>query len=235
MKLTEHLLKLSGVDYGTNSNSYAAVYDRGIVLFDCGYGEKQWRQMEQVLKDWGYETDQITHAFLTHAHFDHCRNAWRVNELGARLFSSESDRKLIEKGNPESEELFGVPWIPGKVDETVKDGEQFVFSDNLKVTVMETPGHSRGSLTFLVETDGVRALITGDAFWTVPVPPRDVVDVELGYMGSRDFSRRDYLRSMKQISELDFDLLLPGHYYSYRGVDMKELTRKAYEKAKKEG
>ena len=40
---------------------------------------------------------------------------------------------------------------------------------------------------------------------------------------------------MKQISELDFDLLLPGHYYSYRGVDMKELTRKAYEKAKKEG
>lgn len=224
MKLTEHLLKLSRVDYGTNSNSYAAVYDRGIVLFDCGYGEKQWRQMEQVLKDWGYETDQITHAFLTHAHFDHCRNVWRVNELGARLFSSESDRELIEKGNPESEELFGVPWIPGKVDETVKDGEQFVFSDNLKVTVMEKPGHSRGSLTFLVETDGVRALITGDAFWMVPVPPRDEVDVELGYMGSRDFSRRDYLRSMKRISELDFDLLLPGHYYSYRGSDLKENT-----------
>mgnify|MGYP003379101524 FL=1 len=100
---------------------------------------------------------------------------------------------------------------------------------------MEMPGHSRGSLAFLVEIDGKKALVTGDAFWTVPVPPRDEVDVELGYRGSRDFSRQDYLRSVKRISELDFDLLLPGHYYSYRGPDMKELTGKAYEKAKREG
>ena len=29
---------------------------------------------------------------------------------------------------------------------------------------------------------------------------------------------------MKRISELDFDLLLLGHYYSYRGPDLKENT-----------
>ena len=45
MKLTEHLLKLTGVEYETNSNCYALLYDGGVALLDCGYAEKQWTAM----------------------------------------------------------------------------------------------------------------------------------------------------------------------------------------------
>lgn len=231
MKITEHLLKLSGADYGTNSNSYGILYDGGIALIDCGYSELQWQMMEETLNTWGHSLSEVTHVFLTHGHFDHCYNAHRVNALGAKLLTSKADITLIEEGNPESEELFGISWIPAKVTETICEGQVFSFP-GASVTVMETPGHSMGSLSFLIEVDGIRAVTTGDMFWTIPVPPKDEVTVELGYMGSRDFSMPHFVESLKRISEMDFDLFLPGHYYIYRGPMLKGLTKLAYEKAK---
>ena len=82
MKLTEHLLKISGVEFETNSNCYALVWDGGLALIDCGYGEKQWRRMEAALNRWGHSLSEATHVFLTHAHFDHGGNAKRVNDRG---------------------------------------------------------------------------------------------------------------------------------------------------------
>lgn len=232
MKITEHLLKISGADYGTNSNTFAMVYEGGIVLIDCGYGDLQWKQMEDNLRFWGHSMEEITHVFLTHGHFDHCRNAHRINALGAKLLTSKEDVELIEKGNSESEALFGTPWIPAKVSQVVTDGEHFTFPGGAALTVLETPGHSMGSLSFLLEVDGIRALTTGDMFWTVPVPPKDEVTVELGFMGSRDFSLPHFVQSLHRIAQMDFDIFLPGHYYIYRGPQLKELTALAYEKAK---
>lgn len=232
MKITDHLLKISGVEYGTNSNNYAVIYDGGIVLIDCGYQETQWNRMCATLKNWNYSIHQVTHVFLTHGHFDHSANAWRVNALGAKLFTSMADAELIEEGNPESEKLFDSKWIPAKVGQVVHEGERFAFPGNAAVTVIETPGHSAGSLSFLIEVDGVRALCTGDMFWTVPLPPLDKVDIELGFTGSSDFCKKDYVDSLHRLTRMDFDILLPGHYYFYRGEDIRNIAASAYERAK---
>ena len=227
MKITEHLLKISGVEYETNSNCYALVYDGGIALIDCGYETKQWDTMCRVLSQWNLDMADVTHVFLTHAHFDHGGNARKVNELGARLLTSESDVRLIEEGNPESERLFGSPWIPAKVDQVLRDGDRFSFPGGSRITVLATPGHSAGSLSFLIETDHIRALCTGDMFWTVPKPPLDAISVELGFMGSEDFSLKDYRDSLEKLAKIPCDILLPGHYYFYRGTRVQEVIKEA--------
>ena len=236
MKLTDHLLKLTGVEYETNSNCYALLYSGGIVLLDCGYAEKQWAAMEGTLRRWGHSLSEATHVFLTHAHFDHGGNAWRVNELGAKLLTSQSDVALIEQGNPESERLFGTPWIPAHVDCVLHDGDRFDFPGGAAVTVLETPGHSAGSLSFLVEVDGVRAISIGDMFWPIPCPPEDRDDVELGFMGSEDFSMDALIASLDRLGHVKAELLLSGHYQVYYG-NVDHLTGLALQKAKaiKEG
>lgn len=231
MKITEHLFKVAGVEYGTNSNVYAISYDGGILLIDCGYQKEQWERMERCMEGWGLAVEEVTHVFLTHSHFDHAGNVWRVNRQGAKVLSSARDAEKIEHGNPEMEKLFGAKWICGKVDEILREGQRFEFPGAVAVQVLETPGHSGGSLSFLVEVDGVRAICTGDMFFVTPKPPEDSVGAELGYMGSEDFDLQAYVRSLGRLLEMEFDLLLPGHYYFYRGELAKEVVREAYEKA----
>lgn len=232
MKLSEHLLKISGVEYETNSNCYALLYEGGIALIDCGYSEAQWSRMEAALKRWGHSLDEVTHVFLTHAHFDHGGNAKKVNELGAKLLASEGDVYKIEVANPESERLFGSPLIPGKVDQVLRDGERFSFPGGAAITVIETPGHSAGSLSFLVEADGCRALATGDIFWPVACPPEDRDDVELGFMGSDDFSLDALIASLEELAAVQADILLSGHYHVFFG-DVPHMVRLALQTAQK--
>ena len=69
-------------------------------------------------------------------------------------------------------------------------------------------------------------------FFVTPFPPRDQDDVELGYMGSRDFSLTEFQASLGRLQKLEFDLLLPGHYYFYGGAEAGRLIARAYEKAR---
>lgn len=233
MKITEHLFKLTGVEYETNSNIYAVQYEKGIILIDCGYQEEQWYRMARCMKQWELNLQDITHVFITHSHFDHAGNVWRVNELGAEVFSSSADAEKIEHGNPEMEKLFGAKWKCGIVDHRIKENDRFSFPGDVTVTVLETPGHCEGELSYLLEVDGIRALCTGDQFFVTPFPPEDKVSVELGYMGSSDFNLSCFTTSLKRIKEMDFDVLLPGHYYFYRGEHVHYLLEQAYLQAKR--
>lgn len=232
MKISEHLFQVSGVQYETNSNIYAIQHNQGIVLIDCGFREEQWERLAACMRRWNLKLSDVTHVFLTHSHFDHAGNVWRVNQLGAKVLASADDAEKIEHGNPEMEELFGVPWICGKTDQILKDGDCFSFPGEVWLTVLETPGHSKGSLSFLIEVDGLRALCTGDMFFVAPLPPKDGNEVELGYMGSGDFSLRDFTASLERLQKLKVDLLLPGHYYFYGGEQADRLVARAWEKAK---
>lgn len=233
MKINERIYKVSGVEYGTNSNIYAIKYDGGIILIDSGYQEKQWNIMLECMCQWNMKPDDITHVFITHSHFDHAGNIWRANKLGAKVLASKIDAEKIENGNPEMEELFGSKWICGKVDEILAIENVYEFPGDVKIQVLGTPGHSSGSVSFLIDAGGDRALCIGDMFFVSPVPPKDEVESELGYMGSEDFSLEQFVESMEMFENLETDIILPGHYYFYKGVDTKKLIEDAYEKSKK--
>ena len=106
MQIARNIYKVSGVEYETNSNIYAISYDGGIALIDCGYQKDQWDRMNNAMRLFNLSINDVTHVFLTHAHFDHAGNVHRCNDLGIKVLASRGDAEKIAYGNPEMEKLF---------------------------------------------------------------------------------------------------------------------------------
>lgn len=103
---------------------------------------------------------------------------------------------------------------------TLADRE-VIEAAGLTITVLHTPGHTGDSVSFLVEHDGKRAMLTGD---TILGGGTTVLDPS-------DGSLRDYMNSLNRlIVEGDDCVMLPGH-----GPDHAELIPVArYYKAHRE-
>ncbi|SFD29852.1 MBL fold metallo-hydrolase [Flavobacterium phragmitis] len=104
---------------------------------------------------------------LTHAHADHQGSSKTICEtLNIPLLCSEAEKEFAESGNVFTEypnpnhiiSKFQKNFWAGKghsVAKTLKEGDQIGG-----FTVIETPGHSSGHLSFFREKDGI--LIVGD-------------------------------------------------------------------------
>lgn len=93
----------------------------------------------------------ITHALVTHRHFDHTNGLEPLRELQpVRVVVHEADADALQ----------GVP--PAEVTR-VKAGD-VVDVGGLKVRCIHTPGHTPGSQCFHVEADG-GALFSGDTLF----------------------------------------------------------------------
>jgi len=71
------------------------------------------------------------------------------------------------------------------------------------IGLMHTPGHSRGSMSVVVETDDLRYVIAGDA-----IPTRD--NLEKWRPPMINYDRSVALDSMRRIAEIA-DVIVPGH------------------------
>ena len=130
--------------------------------------------------------------FLTHGHFDHILALEAVMEAtGAPTYMSKQDSFM--SGKPNNPLDFannpGIHWC--------SEGDSIAVG-NLKIVVMETPGHSPGSLTLMCES----ALFTGDTLF------RDScgrTDLEGGNMDT-------LLMSLRRLAALEGDYeVYPGH------------------------
>jgi len=92
------------------------------------------------------------------------------------------------------------------VDGPIRAGDRFETGAG-QLVVIETPGHTRGSVSFLLEEDGI--LFSGDLISTA-YDPLALVVVEKeqdGWLNLYD----DYHASLDLLSDLDPALLFPGH------------------------
>lgn len=113
---------------------------------------------------------RIDRLILTHSHPDHIGAAHAIQAItGCRVLAGaaehtwieDTDRQARERPVPGFEILVGGPV---RVDQIVADGERLNLGGGLSLKVIGTPGHSAGSLSFLLASE--RALFSGDA---VPV------------------------------------------------------------------
>jgi hydroxyacylglutathione hydrolase len=112
---------------------------------------------------------------LTHGHLDHVAALGRLKDLyeqrGYKLAVAihTSDRKFLgpkaeethmEYIEPEERAIFGeFPVLP-KPDVKLRDGEKVLTTDLL---ILETPGHTPGSVCFYSEREGI--LFSGDTLF----------------------------------------------------------------------
>jgi glyoxylase-like metal-dependent hydrolase (beta-lactamase superfamily II) len=135
------------------------VYLVGDVLVDAGTRRAARRILRQIR---GYSVS--AHA-LTHAHPDHQGASHRVcEERGLALWCGEADAPAAEDGrlaarqpdhfmNHVAERLWAGP--PHRVDRRLREGDEVAG-----FTVLDTPGHSAGHVSYWRESD--RTLLLGD-------------------------------------------------------------------------
>jgi hydroxyacylglutathione hydrolase len=182
-------------------------YLAGDVLIDAGGRPDKNRILKQLR---GH--DVTAHA-LTHAHPDHQGSSHAVcTELGIPFLVPEldvpaaEDPEVIKQRQPDRwlpklmQALFAGPGH--KVDQVLREGDEVAG-----FTVLDTPGHSAGHVSFWRESD--RVLIAGDVVNTMhPFTMKRGLREPLDVFTPDPAENR---RSIKRIAGLEPSLLLVGH------------------------
>lgn len=99
---------------------------------------------------------------LTHGHFDHIMGVKELqNRFLVPVYAGKKEEELLS--NPEWNYSSGLSGgISLSVDKLVGDGEELTFGP-LTCRVIETPGHTRGSVCYYFEAE--KALFSGDTLF----------------------------------------------------------------------
>jgi len=137
---------------------------------------------------------------LTHCHHDHSGAAPALKEAtGARLMLSEKEVGCVGDELASVAYLFGQQAPEYKVDETLKEGMVLDIGE-WQLEVMETPGHSPGSLCLYERKEKV--LFSGDTVFP---------DGNIGRTDMFGGSTEELVSSIERLTELDVKIMYPGH------------------------
>ena len=143
----------------------------------------------------------LKYILLTHGHFDHIFGVHGLKEAsGAQVVIHEKDAgHLLDPKKSLAEGNFPEPQIPVAADITVKDGDRLYLGDEV-ITVLNTPGHTMGSVCYVLEND--RVILSGDTLFCMTAGRTDFAD------GSEEMM----IASLKRLIALEGDYrVLPGH------------------------
>ncbi len=205
MEITPDIHKIDGVRGG---NCYLAWTPQGIVLIDSGMPGNA-KRIVRYAKGFAKAGAAISYIVLTHADIDHVGSAAKLKELtGAQIALHFKDASILS-GRSRFKAVKGpigvmiriLGWLirfrPVKPD-IMLEGD----SELAGLKLISTPGHTQGSICVYLPG---KAVFAGDALRSDakgnPKPP------------SRRFSAdaAEALASLNTISNLHFEILLPGH------------------------
>lgn len=169
------------------------------VIIDCGaYYEAEQTAIVDYIKSSGMTP---VHLLATHGHFDHNFGNNAISEaFGLSPEISRHDKLLLECCSDQAE-AFGVslsePVIPA--GRLLENGDKITFGNHV-LQVIETPGHSQGSVVFYCEEE--KTAFTGDTLFR-------------GSIGRTDFvggSMLQIIQSLRMLAQLPDDtVVMPGH------------------------
>ena len=174
-----------------------------LVLIDAGAGWSADNILKNI-KQFGFNTEQISRILLTHCHIDHIGGAPEIRKRsGARLYIHDLDAEPVEKGDPvlTAANWYQTAFPPTPVDVKFTLQEEIIEIGQEQVVCLHTPGHTPGSISIYLDRDGKRVLFGQDLHGPL-----------LKEFGSR---LEDYDRSTKKLLALEADILCEGHFGIY--------------------
>ncbi len=203
------------------------------VLFDAGMtfmGPRYLQDLKSILGD----PSRITHLFLTHSHFDHCGAApflkrnipglkIAASKLAAEVWQRPQAIQFIRNLSKDMEEKFAslikdyhVSFNGLEVDLILRDGQEVTLPDGTKIQAIATPGHTKDALSFYLPQS--KTLIAGETAGSLD----RYYNIRPVFLSSY----KDYVQSLEKLQGLDGQLLILGHFYSWRG-NIKDFLMKA--------
>lgn len=155
------------------------------VLYEAGMAYSADRMIEHIKQELnGAPLDAV---ILSHSHYDHVsglpfvRQEWPEvvvygSEYAAKILDKPSVRAMMRRLSEDAAKGAGLAELPEydndaiHIDVTVKDGEILQIG-NTKIQVLETPGHTKCSLSYFVNDDVIMASETIGVFkggWYMP-------------------------------------------------------------------
>ena len=187
------------------SNMYLITGDTGIFVVDPSVSPER---AEEYCDLPGLSKGEchVRALLLTHGHHDHIKyvNEWQDAYPTAKIFFSSNDRDLLGNGYMNCSYMEGYEVLYDFKYSNLAGmyGQNLVKEEDISIKVYETPGHTMGSVCFLVTIGGEDLLFTGDTVFR-------------GSVGRTDMpggSGKDIMESVKRLSKLDPGLkIYPGH------------------------
>ncbi len=145
---------------------------------------------------------KVKMVLMTHLHFDHAASARYVaDKYGVAVYASSADRDL-GKALPSQMRMFGMGADMSPLDIDVLIDENYALSLNgEEIKILETPGHTQGSVAFYLPDSGV--VFVGDTLFCQSIGRTDLPGGDYGQIV-------DSIK--KKLYALPGDtLVLPGH------------------------
>jgi len=217
-KLTEHLFV-----YHSHINIGIVRAGDKALLIDCGNAS-----VMNVLPDLGINS--VDRIIFTHHHRDQACGAHLFAAHGARISVPAAERDYFDKVSVywnDPKHRWGLYSLHPhhlmlaesvRVDATLAGGDLLNWGP-AKIRVLATPGHTDGSVSYLVEVDGKKVIFSGDVIydhgrlWEIyslqkgcKLSNRKISDYH-GFMGSR----KELIDSLSRIKQAGPDTLIPSH------------------------
>ncbi len=207
MKITEEVWQVGGASLTAPEDAaiYLICFGGQAALIDAGTGRGHGKLMSNI-EACGIDASRIEYLFMTHCHYDHTGGAAKVRQASeCKIVAHELDAVYLERGDSD---VTGARWYGGVLDPFEVDHKITTFETTFivgtgMVRCYHTPGHSPGSVVYLVESAGKRILFGQDVHG--PLDP--------SLLSNRD----DYIRSLRFLLSLEVDVLCEGHFGIFEG------------------
>jgi glyoxylase-like metal-dependent hydrolase (beta-lactamase superfamily II) len=233
MRLHPRILQI-GTDWGDGGHTKLHLIEgEQKAIIDTGERSSPKQDIAPYLAMHGYTLDDIEVIINTHGHHDHAGGNPGIPK--AQVWMHEADVFMVEDPGAAFDEYNGpflklmgknegqvqeertknvTATVKQKVSRVLKDGDIIDLGKGMVLKVVTLPGHSRGSIGYLFEKEGM--LFIGDA--AMGQGSRPGVLPVLTYPLS-------YAATLQKLLGMEFNMLSTGHYYQALRVNSNPVKK----------
>ena len=179
--------------------------EQGLVLIDAGMDLRMIKNIDSN----GIHFENIKHCILTHCHIDHIGICVELSRAlpNIKFYAHELDASPIEESGHDGRTAaswYGVQYEPIKLYQKF-NSDTILKLDNYDFHCIHTPGHTPGSISILVESEGKKVLFGQDLHGP--------------FNDSFLSNMHDYQSSMQKLLDLEADILCEGHFGIFQPGD----------------
>ena len=184
----------------------------GHILINTGV-EDSTAIIRQNIEAVGFRLEDVKILLATQAHWDHTAALAEIKDLtGAEMWATAEDAPVLEDGGFSDPHFGGrESFRPVSVDRIIADGDVIELGAT-RLTVMDTPGHTAGSSSYLMEIrEGNRSYDVGVINMGTINDGRKLI-VDPTYPGVAD----DFASTFRKQKALDLDVWVSSHGSQYQ-------------------
>ena len=180
----------------------------GLILIDPGYSNALYLVIRSIY-ELGFNPKDIKYIINTHWHWDHAEATEAMVDLSGA-------KTLIGREDAENAKRYFTP------DILIKDGDTLTLG-NTTVSFMETPGHTKGTVSFFFQTE--------DNGKTYRVGMFGGAGANTLAQGNFDYDgcREDYRKSVHRLQKEEVDVFIGNHVWNNDTAVKGELLLKTGE------